>query len=35
MPNREDDDGDGDYRHLSKAERKRLRRQQGNDRHAA
>ena len=31
----DDDDGSNDYRHLSKAERKRLRRQQGNDRYAA
>lgn len=31
----DDDDGSRDYRHLSKAERKRLRRQQGNDRYAA
>lgn len=31
----EDDEGANDYRHLSKAERKRLRRQQGNDRYAA
>lgn len=31
----EDDDGSNDYRYMSKAERKRLRRQQGNDRNAA
>ncbi len=31
----DDDDGTNDYRHLSKAERKRLRRQQWNDRYAA
>jgi len=31
----DDDDGSSDYRQLSKAERKRLRRQQGNDRYAA
>jgi hypothetical protein len=33
--NDDDDDGSNDYRNLSKAERKRLRRQQGNDRYAA
>lgn len=34
-PNDEEEDGSQDYRHLSKAERKRLRRQNGNDRYAA
>jgi hypothetical protein len=34
-PSDDDDDGSTDYRNLSKAERKRLRRQQGNDRYAA
>lgn len=33
--NEDEDDATGDYRNLSKAERKRLRRQQGNDRYAA